>query len=94
MWYNGLLPVPTSSGMPVNGLRGARLNELLQLRAEKKMSSLDISVKTSFEVSSVYGISNIFHQPSSIHLIPAGTALTDSSLGLGIRSPPHNDSVA
>ena len=30
----------------------------------------------------------------SIHLIPAGTALVDSPLGLGIRSPPHNDSVA
>ena len=40
------------------------------------------------------GISNILHQPSSIHLIPAGTALVDSPLGLGIRSPPHNDSVA
>jgi len=30
----------------------------------------------------------------SIHLIPAGTALVDSPLGLGIGSPPHNDSVA
>ena len=30
----------------------------------------------------------------SIHLIPAGTALVDFPLGLGIRSPPHNDSVA
>ena len=35
--YNGLIPVPDSLGMPVVGLRGARLNELLELRAEKKM---------------------------------------------------------
>jgi len=35
--YNGLIPVPESSGMPVIGLRGARLNELLQVHAEKKM---------------------------------------------------------
>ena len=39
-------------------------------------------------------LSNILHKSSSIHLIPAGTALVDSSLGLGVRSPPHNDSVA
>ena len=37
--YNGLIPVSASSGFPVDGLRGARLNELLELRAEKKMSS-------------------------------------------------------
>ena len=37
---------------------------------------------------------NFLHQPSSIHLIPAGTALVDSPLGLGIRSPAHNDSLA
>jgi len=92
--YNGLTPVPTSSDMPVDGLRGARLNELLQLRAEKKMSSLNISVTTPLQGSSDDGISNILHQPSSIHLIPAGTALVDSPLGLGVRSPPHNDSVA
>jgi len=90
---NGLIPVPASSGFGV-GLRGARLNELLELRAEKKMSSWNISVTTPLEGSSDDGISNILHQPSSIHLIPAGTALVDSSLGLGIRSPPHNDSVA
>jgi len=35
--HNGLIPVPDSLGMPVVGLRGARLNELLELRAEKKM---------------------------------------------------------
>ena len=40
------------------------------------------------------GISNILHQPSSIHLIPAGTALDDSPLGLVIHSPQNNDSVA
>ena len=40
---NGLIPVPASSGMPVNGLRGAQLNELLQLRAEKKISSLSVT---------------------------------------------------
>ena len=39
--YHGLIPVPTSSesDMPGDDLRGARLNELLQLRAEKKMFS-------------------------------------------------------
>jgi len=42
----GLIPVPASSGFPVDVLRGARLNELLELRAEKKMSSWNISVKT------------------------------------------------
>jgi len=36
--YNGLIPVPDSLGVPVNGLRGAELKELLELRAEKKMS--------------------------------------------------------
>jgi len=92
--YNGLIPVPASSGFPVDGLRGARLNELLELRAEKKMSSWNISVTTPLEGSSNDCISNILHQPSSIHLIPADTALVDSPLGLGIRSPPHNDSVA
>jgi len=96
--YNGLIPVPASSGFPVDGLRGARLNELLDLRAEKKMSSCNISVTTPLEGSSDDGVSNILHQPLSIHLIPAGSALVDSPLGLGIRSPPrsppHNDSVA
>jgi len=46
------------------------------------------------EGSSDDGISNILHQPLSIQLIPAGTALVNSPLGLGIRSPQHNDSVA
>ena len=71
--YNGLIPVPASSGFPVDGLRGARLNELLELRAEKKMSSQawNISVTTPLEGSSGDGISNILHQPSSIHLILA-----------------------
>ena len=85
----GLVPVPASSGFSV-GLRGARLNELLELRAEKKMSSWNISVTTPLEGSSDDSISNILHQPSSIRLILVGTAL----VGLGIRSPPHNDSVA
>jgi len=91
--YNGLIPVPASSGFPVDDLRGAHLNELLELRAEKKMSSWNVSVSTPLEGSSDDGISNILHQPSSIHIIPAGTALVKSPLGLGIRSPPHNDSV-
>ena len=65
------------------------MSELLELRAEKKMSSWNISVKTPLESSSDDGISNILHSPLSIHLIPAGTALVDSPLGLGIRSPPH-----
>jgi len=92
--YDGLIPVPTCSDMPVDGVRGARLDELLQLRAEKKMSSLNFSVTTLLQGSSDDGISNIFHQPSSINLIPAGIALVDSPLGLGVRSSPHNDSVA
>ena len=92
--YNGLIPVPKSSDMPVNGLRGARLNELLQLRAEKKISSLNIFVTTPLQGFSDDGISNILHQPSSIQLIQASTALVDSLLGLGVCSPPHNDSKA
>ena len=75
--YNGLIPVPESSGMPVNGLRGARSNELHELRAEEKMSSLNISVTTPLEGSSDDGNSNILRQPSSIHLILAGTALVN-----------------
>ena len=70
------------------------MNELLEMRAEKKIPSWNISVTTPLEISSDDDISNILHQPSSIHLILAGTALVDSPLGLGIRSPPHNDSVA
>jgi len=57
--YNGLIPVPASWGFPVDGLRGARLNELLELRAEKKMSSWNISVTTPHAGSSDDGISNI-----------------------------------
>ena len=63
--YNGLILVPASSGFSV-GLRGARLNELLELRAENKMSSWNISVITPLEGSSDDGISNILHQLSSI----------------------------
>jgi len=93
--YNGLIPVPESSCMPVNGLRGARLNELLELRDEKEMLSVNISVTIPLKGSSDDGISKFLHQPASIHLIPAGTALVESPLGLGtIRSPPHKDSVA
>jgi len=92
--YNGLIPVPASSGFPADGLRGALLNELLELRAEKKMLSLNISVTTLLQGFSDVEFSNILHKPSSIHFIPAGTALVDSLLGLGVRSPPHNDSVA
>jgi len=88
----GLIPVLAFSGVSV-GLRGARLNELLELRAEKKMSSWNISVTNPLEGSSDDDISIILHQPSSINLIPAGTALVDSPLGLGIHSLPHNDSV-
>ena len=47
--YNGLVPVPASSEFPTDGLRGALLNELLELRAEKKMSSLNISVTTPLQ---------------------------------------------
>jgi len=59
--YNGVIPVPKSSDMPVDGLHGAQLNELLQLRAEKKMSSLNISITTPLQGSSDDGISNILH---------------------------------
>ena len=94
--YNGVIPVPASSEFPADGssLRGALLNELLELRAEKKMSSLNISVTTPLQGFSNVEFSNILHKPSSIHLIPAGMALVNSPLGLGVRSPPHNDSVA
>jgi len=58
------------------------------LRAEKKMSSLNISVTTPLQGFSDVEFSNILHKPSSIHLIPDGTALFDSPLGLGFQSPP------
>ena len=86
--------MPASSGFPADGLRGALLNELLELRAEKKMSSLDTTIATPLQGFSDVEFSNILHKSTSIHLIPAGTALVNSPLGLGVRSPPHNDSVA
>jgi len=86
--------VPASLGFPADGLRGALLNELLELWAEKKMASLNISITTPLQGFSNLEFSNILHKPSSIHLIPAGTALVNSPLGLGVCSPPHNDSVA
>ena len=94
--YNSLIPgpVPVCLVFPADGLRGALLNELLELRAEKKMSSLNISVTTPLQGFSDVEFSNILYKPSSIHLIPAGTALVDSPSGLDVRSPPHNDSVA
>ena len=60
------------------------------------MSSVNISVTTqlALEGSSDDGISKVLHQPLSIRLIPAGTALVDYPLGLGIHSLPHNDSLA
>ena len=57
------------------------------------MSSLNISVTTPLQGSSDVEFINILHKPSSIHLIPASTALVNSPLGLDVRSPPHNDSV-
>ena len=62
--------------------------------AEKKMSSLNISITTPLQGFSDDEFSNILHKPSSIQLIPADTALVVSPLGLGVRSPPHNGSVA
>ena len=59
----------------------ARLNDLLELRAEKKMSSVHISVTTQLEGSSDDGISKVLYQPLSIHLIPAGAALVNSLFG-------------
>jgi len=92
--YNGLIPVPASSGFPADGLRGALLNELLELWAEKKRSSLNIFFTSPLQGFSDDEFSNILHKPSSIHLIPTGAALIDSPLGLGVRFPPRNDSVA
>jgi len=92
--YDGLIPVPVSSGFPVDGLRYALLNEVLERWAEKKTSSLNISITAPLQGFSDDEFSNILHKPSSIHLIPAGTALVDSPLGIGVRSPTHNDSVA
>jgi len=92
--YGGLIFVPESSCTPVNGLRGTRLNELLELRDEWKMFSVNISFTTPLKGSSDDVISKFLHQPASIHLIPVGTALVDSPSGLRpIHSPPHNDSV-
>jgi len=91
--YNSLVPAPASSEFPTDGLRGALLNELLELRAEKKMLSLNRCVTIPLQGFSDVEFSNILHKTSSIHLIPADTALVDSPLGLGVRSPPHNDSV-
>ena len=88
---NGLIPVPESLGMPVNGLRGAQSNELLELRAEKKMSSVKISVTAPFEGSSDDDISNILHQPSSIHLTPAGTAHGGVCVCACIRAYTHTN---
>jgi len=67
--YNSLIPVPESSSIPSNGLRGAWFHELLQLRAEKNMSIGNVSVTTPLEGSSDDAISNILHQPLSIHLL-------------------------
>ena len=47
--YNGLVLVPASSEFPTDGLRGALLNELFELQAEKKMSSLNISDTTPLQ---------------------------------------------
>jgi len=80
--YNGLIPVPVFSGVPIDGLTEDEMSELLGLRKEKEL-----------RLSSVPS-TNILHQQSSIHLIPAGSALVDSPLGLAVRSPAHNDSVA
>ena len=111
--YHGLIPVPDYLGEPVSGLRRTHLNELLELRAEKKdvihnslchaqlegLSDDEISELITLRkekrlcLSSVSS-TNILHQSSSIHLIPAGTALVNSLVRLGIRCPPHNDSVA
>jgi len=92
--YHGLIPVPTSPDMPVDGLRGARLNELPQLHAEKKMSSSNISVTTPLQGSSDHGISNIL-PPTFVDSFNSGRhRACRLPLGLGIRSSPHNDSVA
>ena len=100
--YNGL--------RPVSGLRGAQLNEMLELRAEQKMSLITPSVTPPIEdlgddkMSKLIALrkeknlclfsvslTNVLHQTSSFHLVPAGNALVDSPLELGIRSPAHND---
>jgi len=80
--YNGLIPVPDFSGVPIDGLTEDEMSELLALRKEKEL-----------RLSSVPS-TNFLHQQSSIRLIPAGSALVDSPLGLAVRSPAHNDSLA
>jgi len=80
--YNGLIPVPDFSVVPIDGLTEDDMSELLTLRKEKEL-----------RLSSVPS-TNILHQQSSIHLIPAGTVLVVSPLGPAVHSPAHNDSVA
>jgi len=43
--YNGLQPVPQFFCEPVSDLHGAQLSKLLELRAEKKMSTLSAMPK-------------------------------------------------
>jgi hypothetical protein len=95
----------------VVGQNGAQLSELLELRAEKKMSLITPCVTPQIEglsddemselialcqekklcLSSVSSTNVLY---PGHYLTPAGTAFVGSPLGLGIRSPAHNDSVA
>ena len=63
--YNGVMPVPDFSGVPIDGLTEDDMSELLALRKEKEL-----------RLSSVPS-TNILHQQSSMCLIPAGTVLVD-----------------
>jgi len=66
---------------PIEGSSDDKMSKLIALRKEKTMCLSSVSS------------TNILHQASSIHLILAGTELVDSTLGLEISSPAHNDSI-
>jgi len=105
--YNSLRPVPGLRNAQLNellelelcaeknlSLKTPSVTPTIEVLSDDEMSELiALRKETKLCLSSVSSI-NILHQPSSIHLIPAVTALVDSPLGLGIHPPVHTDSVA
>ena len=67
--YNGLRPVP--------GLRGAQLNELLELRAEKKMSLISPSVTLPIEGLSDDEMSDLIALRKEKKLCPSSVPSTN-----------------
>jgi len=67
--YNGLRPVP--------GLRGAQLNELLELRAEKKMSLISPSVTLPIEGLSDDEMSDLIALRKEKKLCPSSVSSTN-----------------